>query len=61
MMRRMVDLPVPLGPMMPTASPRRTTRLAPASTWRLPNDLCTSTSSMRTSSSVQCGGSGPSS
>jgi hypothetical protein len=23
MMRRMVDLPVPLGPMMPTASPRR--------------------------------------
>ena len=23
MMRRMVDFPVPLGPMMPTASPRR--------------------------------------
>ena len=23
MIRKMVDLPVPLGPMMPTASPRR--------------------------------------
>mmetsp|Transcript_27175 Transcript_27175/g.45458 ORF Transcript_27175/g.45458 Transcript_27175/m.45458 type:complete len:240 (+) Transcript_27175:435-1154(+) len=46
-----VLFPVPDGPMIPTASPLRILKLAPANTDLLPNDLCTSFTSMSTSSS----------
>src|SRR2546429_6884697 len=38
MQRRMVDLPEPEGPMMVTASPRRTCTSMPLSTWLSPKD-----------------------
>lgn len=58
MRRSVVDLPVPEPPMMPTASPRRILKLTPRSTSLEPKDLCTSRSSMTTSSSLSVEGRG---
>src|SRR3546814_1268263 len=42
MQRMKVDLPEPEGPMTQTTSPFISSSEMPFSTWRLPNDLCTS-------------------
>ena len=49
--RKVVDLPVPEPPMMPTASPRRILMLLPRRICFLPKDLCTLRSSISTSAS----------
>ena len=47
---KVVLFPVPDPPMMPTASPRLMVMLTPFRIFLLPKDLCTSFSSIRTSS-----------
>ena len=51
--RSVVDLPVPLPPMMPTASPRRMVMVASRRICLEPNDLETLMSSMRGGSSSE--------
>mmetsp|Transcript_69512 Transcript_69512/g.220047 ORF Transcript_69512/g.220047 Transcript_69512/m.220047 type:complete len:365 (+) Transcript_69512:2263-3357(+) len=51
MILRIVDLPVPEGPMMPTASPLRILNEAPCRIFFLPKALCTLTHSRSTSES----------
>src|SRR3546814_5283084 len=55
MQRMKVDLPEPEGPMTQTTSPFISSSEMPFSTWRLPNDLCTSRQRMIGWSGVQVG------
>mmetsp|Transcript_7100 Transcript_7100/g.22112 ORF Transcript_7100/g.22112 Transcript_7100/m.22112 type:complete len:252 (+) Transcript_7100:819-1574(+) len=52
MTRSTVDLPVPEGPIIPTASPRLIFNDTPSNTFLLPNCFRTSLSSIKTSSSL---------
>src|SRR5262249_2648166 len=48
-----VVFPAPFGPMSPTISPGATSKLAPATAWRPPKRLRTSTTSSRATSAAR--------